>query len=231
MNKKVLLSTIVVLATTVALSTGCSGSKNGSKEDKNTKTITIKKEFDNVDYHVVTLKHDKSIKIETEEGQYGYIIKNEKADYEMNISIFEDTTYDDNKDYAKENEEGYKEQKIGKYKGYSYADSEEEQEVYLLLKDKENEDIYLSIDIASISGDSKGTKLLASEEVQNLLKSIEYKGTEKIVYENPDMYTSNRVSVKKFDVDTKGYDMEFVRNVDDIYIDINSSSFFKFISI
>ena len=222
MNKKILLSIIAVLTITVALFTGCSGKKvdKEGEEKKNVETITIKKEFDNIDYHVVTLNYDKGIKLETEDGTYGYIVKNEKADYEMNILINEDTTYADNKDYAKENNEGFKEEKFGKYKGYSYADSETEQAVYVLFEDKDGQSIYASIDISSISGDSKGSKLYASEEVQNILKTIEYKGTEKVVYENPDLYESRLVSVKKFDVDTKGYDMEFVRNVDDNYIDI-----------
>ena len=174
MNKKILLSIIAVLTITVALFTGCSGKKvdKESEEKKNVETITIKKEFDNIDYHVVTLNYDKGIKLETEDGSYGYIIKNEKADYEMNIVISEDTTFESNKDYAKENNEGFKEEKFGKYKGYSYADSENEQDVCILFKEEEGQAIYASIDISSISGDSKGSKLYASEDIQNILKTL-----------------------------------------------------------
>lgn len=226
MKKKILIGIMTIATLGAILLTGCSSKKvdgpgKGDKADANKETITIKEEFDNIDYHVVTLNYDKKIKLETEDGSYGYTVKNEKADYKMKFVICQDTTYDSNKDYAKEYEEGYKEEKIGKYKGYSYIDSDSEQDVYLMLKENKDQDVYLTIDIVSISGDTKGKDLFKSDEVQNILSSLEYKGTEKIVYENPDVYESRNVSVNKFDVDTKDYKMEFVRNVDDVYINID----------
>lgn len=94
-------------------------------------------------------------------------------------AIFEDTTFDANKEYALENEETYREFKIGKYDCYGYEDFGGYW-IYVHLEEvSETTDRYLAIDTETIDYSKdyvEGIKQYEDEDVKKIIESFVYNG-------------------------------------------------------
>ena len=122
---------------------------------------------------------NKGITVEKSDVEYSTELKNEKNNYNLEITITEDANYEDNKDYAKE-EEGYEEAKFGNYSGY-LEKGEYDIEGYILLEDlsDQNSYIYITFELEPIEStvndkDVDPKTLYDLDEVQKILKSIKY---------------------------------------------------------
>ena len=79
--------------------------------------------------------------------------------------------YNENKEYAKEEYDGYKEQKFGDYDGYYYiSDSGDYVEVFVYLGCvAEIDDVYLSYSVSSVSNDTDPMDIFKLKDVQTIL--------------------------------------------------------------
>ena len=146
---------------------------------------------------------DKGITVEESELKSEKTIKNEKNNYSLDMSLFEDTTYSANKEGAKD-EEGYEEVKFGEYSGFIEKGTYDI-EGKILFEDLPNTSIYLSFVLEAIE-DTVNDKevdpksLYDLEEVQKILKSIKYdKG------ENTKQETKEKIEEKEEEEKTSNY--------------------------
>ena len=131
---------------------------------------------------------EKDVVVENTSWEYSKIFKNEKLNYNMEIMITADSTYENNKEYDSD-EEGYEEVKYGDFSGYivkGYYDVEGK----ILLEDlsKQNTYVYLIIDFEAINDYVDDEKvdigaLFKLDEVQKILKTIKYDNGENTVEE------------------------------------------------
>ena len=109
---------------------------------------------------------------------------NEKENYVVDISLFEDTTFDANKEYAEEEEETYKEFKIAGYDSYGYEDFGGYW-IYVHLEEvSETTDRYLTVEINRKDFSEDGLEGVAAYEenevAKGILDSLVYNGVVKI---------------------------------------------------
>ena len=144
--------------------------------------------IDSVELNAI-VKYPKGDKVEDydKEDPYSVTFKNEKKNYEVNLTLAEEAggTYEDNKEGSKQ-EEGYTEAKFGNYSGYYYKDGYDI-EGFILLDphDETNSYRYINFDVSLIDEyDNEKeewkdvTPIFKSSRIQNILKSIEYKTVE-----------------------------------------------------
>ena len=175
--KKVLnnLFMIIILLAVVLSLTGCKAKL---------KEVTLTTEDDDKKISA-TLGYSEKDEINVRDGydESGKIFENEKEKWELEIYVVADTTYDDNKEYAEE-EEGYKEIEFNGYKGYIYNDSETEIEGAILFDEGADDNVskYLSIELSSTdyANDVDMSTIYQLDAVQTILKSIKYNGTETV---------------------------------------------------
>ena len=94
-------------------------------------------------------------------------------------AVFEDTTFDDNKEYDKENQEGFKEFKVNGYDCYGYEDFGGYWLYVHLEEISETTDRYLVIDteVIDYSKDyTEGIKHYEDEDIKKIIESFEVKG-------------------------------------------------------
>ena len=154
-----------------------------------------------------TVRYPKNKGITVEDTDYdsNKVIKNESKNYSIEIDITEDSTYADNKDYAKE-EEGYEEVKFNDYTGYIVKGSYDV-EGYVLLEDLGDQNIYvyLRFEVSAIESYIDDDyvdveKLYKLDEVQKILNSLKYdKG------ENTKEDTQKAISDKEEEEKTSNY--------------------------
>lgn len=149
---------------------------------KKLEKVTIPLQIDVLERTVsVTLGYpnNSGIVLEDTDWETSKVFKNEEKNYQIDISISEDSTYANNKDYDKE-EEGYEEVKFGDFTGY-IVKGEYDVEGKILLEDLSDQNIYvyLTFEVSAIESyiddDWVDVKpLYELKEVQTILKSIKY---------------------------------------------------------
>ncbi len=124
---------------------------------------------------------DADIEIDADEDYLNNVSMHYKSkNITIGPSLFEDTTFDANKEYAKENKEDYKEFKINGYDCYGY-EAFGGYWIYVLLEEvSETTDRYLVIDTEvidySIDGTPKGIGHYEDEDIKKIIESFEYRG-------------------------------------------------------
>ena len=124
---------------------------------------------------------DADITVKTDEYYNNCVDMNyESKNIVISPAIMEDTTFDENKEYAKEEEETYKEFKINGYDCYGYEDFSGYW-IYVHLEEiSEIMDRYLviSTDIIDYSNDDtpKGIAHYEDEDIKKIIESFVYNG-------------------------------------------------------
>lgn len=203
MNKKVIIGIIVaviVIAIAVVLVV-CLG--KGNLEE-----VKLPLQIDTIERTVsttVSYPKDKGITTENTNSESAKIIKNESKNYKLEITLQDDTTYQNNKEYAMK-EENYEEVKFGEYSGY-VVKGEYDIEGRILLEDLSDQNIYvyLSFELEAIESYINDSyvdlkPIYNTDEVQNILKSIKYdKG------ENTTAETKKSIDDKKEEEKSSNY--------------------------
>ena len=191
---------IVLLVAGLFTLTGCN--KSSKLEE-----VKIPLEIDYLERTVsATIGYPKDKGIKVEDTDYSKVFSNEEKNYQLDFTLTEDSTYEDNKEYYKDEEEGYEEVKFGEYTGYIVKD-EYDVEGEILLEDlsDQNTYIYLSFELSAIESyvDDETVdvnSLYELEEVQTILNSIKYDKGEDTVEA-----TKNEIAKKENDNKTKNY--------------------------
>ena len=167
----------VILMITLVLSLAACGGNKGEK-------ITLYEdtwEGDNVKLAVdFYYPEDAGITLEGDEEYPNWIdMKYESKNIAICPTIFEDTTFDANKEYAKENEDGYQEFKIKSYNCYGY-ESFGGYWIYVHLEEvSETTDRYMIIDTSIIdySKDTpEGIAHYEDADIKKIIESFEVQG-------------------------------------------------------
>ena len=108
------------------------------------------------------------------------VFQNEKENYELSISLFEDTTFDYHQEADKKNEATYSEFKVGPYDAYGY-ESFGGYYIYIHLEEvSENTDRYIVADIGRIrfgEDEPKGIDAYHENKVaKSIVESLVYNG-------------------------------------------------------
>lgn len=112
-----------------------------------------------------------------EQTDWNVVFTNEKKNVVVEAYLLCDyDCYDVNQEYAKEEYEGYGEQKFGKYDGYYYlSDSGYYVEVFVYLGCvAEIDDVYLSFSVSAVDGEADPMELFKLKDVQAILSSAEF---------------------------------------------------------
>ena len=116
------------------------------------------------------------------DGEYPNWIdmKYESKNITVGPAIFEDTTFDSNKEYAKDNEDTYEEFKLNGYNCYAYEDFSGYW-IYVHLEEvSETTDRYLVIETEitdySKDGTPEGKAQYEDEDIKKIVESFEYRG-------------------------------------------------------
>lgn len=178
-----LLATLMVLTLVSCGGSGSGGNTGNNEENKGEKLTLL--QYTEEDYDAMISvdffypdNADITIEID-EEDPYCADITYEDEGVIISPSLFEDTTFDDNKEYAKEEEETYTEFEIGGYDCYAYEDFGGYWIYAHLEKLYENTDRYLVITIDPIDFDepvAEGAELYEIDEVKEIVDSFVYNG-------------------------------------------------------
>lgn len=180
MNKKVIIGIIAVVAV-IGVVIGIICTKGGKLQE-----VTLTEELYSGESKIsATFGYSKKAGFTEEKGELENVmeIKNEAKNYSIELALYADTTYEDNKQSSKEDEESYKEVKFSKYDGYIYKGSESRIEGNILLEGNEEDNQYkyitLTVEVIDSYTDGKEvdiTSIYESKEVQTILNSIKYNG-------------------------------------------------------
>ena len=173
---KKLLSVILMVALVLSL-TACGGNK-GEKvtlyedtwEGENVKLA--------VDFYY---PEGEGITLERDEEYPNWIdMKYDSKNITIGPAIFEDTTYDANKEYAKEDEDTYEEFELNGYDCYGYEAFGGYYIVVHLEEVSETTDRYLVIDTETIDyskdGTPEGKAQYEDKDIKKIIESFEYRG-------------------------------------------------------
>ena len=178
-----LLAAIMVLTFVSCAGSGSGGNTGNNVENKGEKLTLL--QYTEEDYDAMISvdffypdNADITIEID-EEDPYCADLTYEDAGVIISPSLFEDTTFDDNKEYAKEEEETYTEFEIGGYDCYAYEDFGGYWIYAHLEKLYENTDRYLVITIDPVDFNdpvAEGAALYEIDEVKDIVDSFVYNG-------------------------------------------------------
>ncbi len=115
----------------------------------------------------------------SEEEPNWLTLSNAEKNCEIEIGLYEDTTYDANKEYDKEGEDTYTEFKVGKYEAFGYEDFGGYYINMHFEEVSETTDRYLvvRIETADYSKDHlEGIQYFEDEEIKDIVESITYNG-------------------------------------------------------
>lgn len=178
-----LLATLMVLTLVSCGGSGSGGNTGNNEENKGEKLTLL--QYTEEDYDAMISvdffypdNADITIEID-EEDPYCADITYEDEGVIISPSLFEDTTFDDNKEYAKEEEETYTEFEISGYDCYAYEDFGGYWIYAHLEKLYENTDRYLVITIDPVDFDepvAEGAELYEIDEVKEIVDSFVYNG-------------------------------------------------------
>ena len=181
MNKKVILGIIAaVVVIGVVIAIVCT--KGGKLQE-----VTLTEELYSGESKMsATVGYSKKAGFteEKEEGLDSYIkLNNEAKNYSVELSLCADTTYENNKEVSKEEDEDFKEVKFNQYNGYIYKGSDSRIEGNILLEGNEEDNQYkyikLTVEILDAYEEGKEVDIKSiydSKEVQMILNSIKYNG-------------------------------------------------------
>lgn len=179
MEVPIMKKIISILLTAVLLLSFVSCEKNGegkSAERENMTKCTVKVDPEVSSKKVsVSLWYPTDAGIEMAEGEEESMIffTDMEDDYEIIFELFADNTFADIRDYASI----YEQMTIGGREGYLY-DEGDILIYYIYLGSTGEEDVYFEADLYSLFDESTDLRaVFASEEVQAILNSIEYKGS------------------------------------------------------
>lgn len=177
--KKLLALALALVMVFSLVACGGNGGDNSdnNKPTKNLQVVEMEIEASGLeDLTKATLGVPKNMKVE--EKDWCYVITDEKQNVEVEAYICSDyNCYDYNKEAAKEEREGYGEQKFGEFDGYYHIDgSGYYVEVYVYLGCvAEIDDVYLSFTIGALEGSSDNPmELFKLKDVQTLLCSAAF---------------------------------------------------------
>lgn len=178
-----LLAALMVLTLVSCAGSGSGGNTGNNEENKGEKLTLL--QYTEEDYDAMISvdffypdNADITIEID-EEDPYCADLTYEDAGVIISPSLFEDTTFDDNKEYAKEEEETYTEFEIGGYDCYAYEDFGGYWIYAHLEKLYENTDRYLVITIDPVDFNdpvAEGAELYEIDEVKEIVDSFVYNG-------------------------------------------------------
>ncbi len=168
----------IILVVTLVLSLAACGGNKGEK-------ITLYEETyegDNVRLAVdFFYPEDAGITFEGEEDYPNWIDMNyESKNITIGPALFEDTTFDSNKEYSKENEDTYEEFKLNGYDCYAYEEFGGYC-IYVHLEEvSETTDRYLVINTETIDyskdGTPEGKAQYEDKDIRKIMESFEYRG-------------------------------------------------------
>lgn len=176
--KKYVISVLIVLLAIVGLVvlTGC--------EKENSKSFTLKSENDEFSYQATVKLSEDDVTSEIDAGKTESVrIENTKENYvlDLYISGLYESAYNEDKEWAEENQTNFTETKFGKYDGYTYKDSDGDIAGYILLDSKDQyRNIKIEFNLYLDNEDSEGSDIQAiynSTNIQNILNNIEYKSS------------------------------------------------------
>lgn len=203
MNKKIIIGIIVaVIVIAIAIVVVLFLGKGNLEEVKlplqvNTLERTVSA--------TISYPKDKGITVENSNSESAKTFKNKDKNYSLEITLQDDTTYQDNKEYAMK-EDNFEEVKFGDYSGY-VVKGDYDIEGRILLEDVSDQNIYVYVSfeleaIESYVNDSYVDlkPIYNTDEIQKILKSIKYdKG------ENTTAETKNSIDDKKEEEKTSNY--------------------------
>ena len=118
-----------------------------------------------------------------EEKPHKTLIKNEELNYQMEILLWEDSTFDNNKKSRKERMDTFTEFKIGKYDSYGYEDFNGYMIFVHFEEVSETTDRYMEIRIKQLSfgeDSMEGIEFFENKEIRSIINSLEYNGVVEI---------------------------------------------------
>lgn len=154
------------------------GNSNNTNSDstapaKNLKTVEMAVEASGLEELTkVTIGAPENMGVE--ETDWCVIFTDEKQNVEVEAYLLSDyDCYSYNQEYAKEEYEGYGEQKFGDFDGYYYiSESGLYVEVYVYLGCvAEIDDVYLSFSVSALEGETDPAELFKLTDVQTILSS------------------------------------------------------------
>lgn len=114
------------------------------------------------------------------EKPYKTLIKNEELNYQMEILIWEDTTFDNNKESRKEHKgDTFTEFKVGKFDSYGYEDFGGYTAFVHFEEVSETTDRYMEVRIRKLSfadDAMEGAEFFENKEIRSIVESVEYNG-------------------------------------------------------
>ena len=189
MNKKVIgiIAAVIVIAIVVGI---ILITKNGKLEE-----VKIPLQIDFLEKTVsatIGYPKNKGITVEDGDSEDTKIFTNKDKNYTLEIALTENSTYNENKDYYKEEDEGFEEVKFKNFTGYILKGSYDV-EGKILLEDLEDQNafIYLIFELDPIESYIDDTEvdvysLYKLDEVQKILNSIKYDNGENTEEETKD---------------------------------------------
>ena len=175
-------SIIIVLTAILAIAglfilTGC-------ENKENSKSYTIKNENDEFSYQATVKLSEDDATSEINEGETESVrIENTKENYvlDLNIDGLYESAYNEDKEWAKENQENFAETKFGKYNGYTYEDTDGDIAGVILLDTKDQyRNVKIEFNLYLNDENIEGSDIQAiynSTNVKNILNNIEYKSS------------------------------------------------------
>lgn len=167
-----------VLLTGVMLLTlaGCGG-------DKGEELALMQKTYKGDDVKICAKLYyspESNIVVEKEEEKpYKVLVKNEELNYQMEVLLWEDSTFDNNKKSRKERKDTFAEFKIGDYDAYGYEESKGYTAFAHLEEVSETTDRYLEMRMRKLDFTKEcmeGVEYFENEEIRSIIDSLEYEG-------------------------------------------------------
>ncbi|MBE7043520.1 MAG: hypothetical protein E7399_08570 [Ruminococcaceae bacterium] len=127
-----------------------------------------------------------------EEKPYKTLITNEELNYKMEILLWEDTTFDNNKKSGKERMDTFTEFKVDKFDSYGYEEMKGYTAFVHLEEVSETTDRYMEVRIRKISLDEdsmEGAEFFENEEIRGIIDSLEYEGVVELPVEEEEEET------------------------------------------
>ena len=173
MNKKILLLLLIPI---LLISTTSCGNNSISK--KNKEKIVFKDEELGYTTNLYYSKKDNFTDISqriSKPTTMTFTNKDLDIEFLMSYSTFQEKTYEASKK-ARKTQKYYQEYKLGKYKGYTYGNSEETVNMCIFLKKNKKNEIVLNITLTRLDDNRKiiAKEVVDNKKVQDILKSIEF---------------------------------------------------------
>ena len=179
MKKKILL--LLCLFVGIFTLTGCGETK--PEKEKELKKITY---LDKESGYQTIFSYDEEkvkyedVSVEDDGGKFeelSFKSTDKNLEFEMYYVVSRAKTYNDSMEGRKEHE-NYKEYTFGNYKGYSFGHSDNQLSLNIVLKEEEEDYIYLFVSVEKISNtDTSIKELFEDKDIQDTLNSLKFEKT------------------------------------------------------